>query len=124
MHLGYRLDGSLFDLRILNAKTTTLERLITDELFADDCVLMAHPEPGLQTIVDRFAETTQFFCLTICLGKTEVLYEPVPAPPHKVYMAGTELKAVDHFRYMGNIIYSDASLDKEIAGRISKATTI
>ena len=67
-------------------------------------------------------EATQLFGLTISLGKTEVLYQPAPgttAPPPK---AGTELEAVDHFRYMGSIIFSDASLHKEIAGRISKAS--
>lgn len=39
--IKYRLDGSLFDLRRLNGKTKTVERLITEALFADDCSLNA-----------------------------------------------------------------------------------
>ena len=120
VYLRYRLDGSLFDLRRLNAKTKTLERLILDALLANDCVLMAHSEPDLRTIIDRFVEVTQLFGLTIILDQTKVLYQPAPgttAPPSKVSVAGIELKAVDHARYLGSVISSDASLDKEIAGR-------
>ena len=39
-----------------------------------------------------------------------------------MYIAGTELKAVDRFMYLGSVISSDGSLEKEIAGRISKAS--
>ena len=38
----YRLDGSLFYLRYLNAKTMLFERMILEAQFANDCVLMAH----------------------------------------------------------------------------------
>ena len=86
---------------------------------------MVHWEPDLQIIFDRFAEATQLFGLTISLRKTEVLLQPAPdttAPPPKVSTAGTEPKAVNQFRYLGSVISSDASLDKEIAGRINKAS--
>ncbi|KAL8566905.1 hypothetical protein ACOMHN_008762 [Nucella lapillus] len=42
VYIRYIMDGSLFDLRHLNAKTTTIEKLILEALFADDCALMAH----------------------------------------------------------------------------------
>uniref|UniRef100_A0A5F8GN97 RNA-directed DNA polymerase n=1 Tax=Monodelphis domestica TaxID=13616 RepID=A0A5F8GN97_MONDO len=42
VYIKYRLDGSLFNLRRLTAKTKTTERLILEALFADDCALMAH----------------------------------------------------------------------------------
>uniref|UniRef100_A0A5F8GYV1 Reverse transcriptase domain-containing protein n=1 Tax=Monodelphis domestica TaxID=13616 RepID=A0A5F8GYV1_MONDO len=47
IYIKYRLDGSLFDLRRLTAKTKTTERLILEALFADDCALMAHQENHL-----------------------------------------------------------------------------
>ena len=42
VYLKYRLDGSLFDLRRLNAKSKTLEQLTLEALFDDDCALTAH----------------------------------------------------------------------------------
>ena len=40
VYLQYRLDGSLFDLRRLTAKTKTLKKTVLEALFADDCALM------------------------------------------------------------------------------------
>ncbi|KAL8591100.1 hypothetical protein ACOMHN_058753 [Nucella lapillus] len=73
VYLKYRMDGSLFDLRYLNAKTKKTERTILEALFADDCALMAHTESALQHTVDKFAEAYRLFGLTISLGKTERL---------------------------------------------------
>ena len=44
IYIKYYLDGSMFDLLCLTAKTKTLERCITKALFTDDCALMAHQE--------------------------------------------------------------------------------
>lgn len=44
VYVGYRLDGSLFNLRCLQAHTKTLERLIQDLLFTDDAALVIHSE--------------------------------------------------------------------------------
>ena len=41
VYIRYRLDGSLLDLRRLNAKTKCLYQLIQEALFADDCALLA-----------------------------------------------------------------------------------
>ena len=77
--IRYRLDGSLVDLRRLRAQTKSVERLIVEALFADDCALLAHSEADLQAIVNKFAEATHLFGLTISIKKTEVLYQPSPA---------------------------------------------
>ena len=125
VYIRYRLDGSLFDLRRLTAKTKTMERLITEALFADDCALMAHQENHLQTIVDKFSEASKMFGLTISLGKTEVLLQPAPdsdPQPPCITINGTQLKNVDSFKYLGSTISSDSTLDKEIAARIQKAS--
>ena len=124
IYLRYRLDGSLFDLRRLNARTKTIERLVHDALFADDCALIAHMEPDLQ-IIDRFTDAARLFGLTISLSKTEVMHQLAPgtsAPPPTVSIEGTELKVVEQFKYLGSTISCDGSLDKEIAQRISKAS--
>ena len=125
VYLRYRLDGSLFDLRRLNAKTKVVERMIMEALFADDCALMAHKETDLQLIANRFAEASRLFGLTISLGKTEVLFQPAPtsiAAPPSISIEGTPLKTVDDFKYLGSTISNDGSLDKEINTRICKAS--
>ncbi|KAL8561420.1 hypothetical protein ACOMHN_037317 [Nucella lapillus] len=74
VYIRYRMDGSLFDLRHLSAKTKTINKLILEALFADDCAFMAHTESTLQLIVNKFAKASRLFGLTISLGKTEVLF--------------------------------------------------
>ena len=71
---------AVFNLRRLLARTKTIEELITELLFADDCVLLAHTEEALQHIVNRFSDAAKNFSLTISLKKTEVLYQ---LPPRK-----------------------------------------
>ena len=86
---------------------------------------MAHTESALQHIVDKFAEATRLFGLTISLGKTEVLFQPSPlAAGHQPSIAidGTYLKTVEEFKYLGSVISNDGPLDKEINARISKAS--
>ena len=125
VYIRYRLDGSLFDLRRLTAKTKSHQDLIQEALFADDCALVAHAEPDLQLMLDRFSEASKLFGLTISLGKTEVLLQPAantnpPAPSSSI--DDTQLANVDQFKYLGNIISSDGTLDREIDARISKAS--
>ncbi|KAK4309191.1 hypothetical protein Pmani_019155 [Petrolisthes manimaculis] len=126
IYIKYRLDGSLFDLRRLSAKTKTVERLVTEALFADDCALMSHTEADLQLIVNKFAEASRLFGLTISLGKTEVFYQPSPASPEHhpptILIGDTALKTFEHFKYLGSVISSDGSLDREISARIGKAS--
>ena len=126
IYIKYRLNGSLFDLSRLRAKTKRVERLVTEALFADDCALMAHTEVDLQLIVSKFAEASQLFGFTISLGKTDVLYQPSPAStvhdPPTILIGDTDLKTVEHFKYLGSVISSDCSLDREISTRINKTS--
>ena len=83
--------------------------------------VMAHRESDLQTIVNKFAEASCLFGLSISLGKTEVLFQSAPpAFAHRptISVNGTQLKPDDDF----SVNSSDRSLDKEISTRISKAS--
>ena len=104
----------------------TIEELITELLFADDCALLAHTEETLQHIVNRFSDAAKNFGLTISLKKTEVLYQPPPrvaySPPH-IGIDGTNLNAVEHFTYLGSFISSDATVGKDLDNRFSKASS-
>ena len=84
----------MFDLRRLRAQTKSVERLIVEALSADDCALLAHSEADLHAIVNKFAEATHLFGLTISIKKTEELHQPSPAqrlPPPSIRIDGSEL---------------------------------
>ena len=78
IYIRFRTDGNLFNLQRLLARTKTIEKLIIELLFADDCALLAHTEETLQHIVNRFSHAAANFGLTISLKKTDVLYQPSP----------------------------------------------
>ena len=78
-----------------------------------------------QTIVDRFAEASRLFGLTITLGKMKVLDQAAPntirAQPH-ITIEAVQLKCVESFKYLGSTISSNGLLDREISSRIHKAS--
>ena len=78
IYIRYRLDGSLFNIRRLQAHMKTCERLIMDLLFAEDAALVAHTQRALQRITSCFTECGQLFGLEVSLKKTEVLHQPAP----------------------------------------------
>ena len=124
VYIRYRLDGSLFNLRRLQAHTKTHERLIIYLLFADDAALVAHTQSALQRITSCFAESAQLFGLEVSLKKTEVLHQPAPqveyCAPH-ISIGETALRSVQHFTYVGCTISSNAKIDGEIDSRLAKA---
>ena len=126
VYVRYRLDGSLFNLRRLQAHTKTHERLIQDLLFADDAALVAHTERALQRITSCFADASRLFGLEVSLKKTEVLHQSAPheeyRPPH-ISIGDTELKTTQQFTYLGCTISSDAKIDKEVDSRLAKANS-
>ena len=74
VYVRFRYDGSIFDLRRLSAKTKTLNSLIQEALFADDCALVAHKPGGLQAMLNSFSDASKQFGLSVSLGKTEALW--------------------------------------------------
>ena len=124
IYIRYSLDGLLFDLRRLTAKTKTLMRLLIEALFTDDCALMAQNEHHLQVVVDKFSEAANKFGLRISLSKTEAFFQTAPATSPQqpcITIDGTQLKNVESFKYLGSTISSDGTLDREITARIQKA---
>ena len=124
VYIRYRLDGSLFNLRRLQAHTKTFQRLIRDLLFADDAALVAHTERALQRITTCFAESAQLFGLEVSLKKTEVLHQPAPKEAYhapNITIGETVLKPVQQFTYLGCTISSNARIDAEIDNRLAKA---
>ena len=78
-----------------------------EALFADECANMAHSEHKLQNIVRRFIEASYPFGLTISLSKTEIMHQPAPgstATLPSIKRDGTQLKSVNHIKYLESII--------------------
>ncbi|CAH1266638.1 Hypp3464 [Branchiostoma lanceolatum] len=126
IYIRFRTDGSVFNLQRLLARTKTLEALILELLFADDCALLAHPGEALQRAVNRFADAAKAFGLTISLKKTEVLHQKSPHgtyQPPCISINGTQLNTVEHFTYLGSVISNDASVAKDLDNRLSKASS-
>ena len=97
-----------------------------DFLFADDCALAAHDEDALQRLADALSTATKAFGLTISIKKTEVLCQPAPTTSVSeptITIDGTKLNVVEEFCYLGSCLSSDGSLDKEIARKITKASS-
>ena len=58
VYVHFYYDGSIFDLRRLSAKTKTLNSLIQEALFADDCALMLHKPGDLQAMPNSFSDVS------------------------------------------------------------------
>ena len=127
VYIRYRTNGSLFNLRRLQAHTKTLEQLFRELLFAvDAAAIVVHTETALQRITSCFAEAAQLFRLEIRLKKTEVLHQPFSQDANRsarITISQSELKSVHQFSYLGSTIFSDAKLNKEIDSRLAKAST-
>ena len=139
LHVAFKdaTDGvsikSRFDLRLTSiatkhfkAKNRVFLSTIRELLFADDCALAADSAEALQRLCDCFSSAARRFGLTISIKKTEVLYQPARGNayiPPAIFIEGTQLKAVELFKYLGSLVSSKASHDAEITARIAKATS-
>ena len=124
--LTYRTDGSIFNIRRLQAKTKVSETTINELLFADDCALNANSETSMQESVDKFANACDNFGLTISTKKTEVLHQPAPGKPYhepSIQVNGERLKAVDKFTYLGSTLSRNVTIDDEVQCRLAKASS-
>ena len=96
--LGTRLDGRLFNLGRLRAKTKVHEALIRDMLFADDAAATTRTQQELQALLDRFSQACKDFGLTISLKKTNVLGQDTTELP-AITIYDYELDVVEQFTY-------------------------
>ena len=123
--IKYRTNGSVFNLRRLQAKTKVSTENINDFLFADDCALNAATEADMQRSVDKFSEACNNFGLTISTKKTEVLHQPAPGKPYvesNITINGQRLNVVAKFTYLGSTLSRNVVIDDEVNVRLAKAS--
>ncbi len=125
VHVEYRLDGSLFNICRLQARTKTKTHHICELQYADDCAVLAHSPDSMQHALNTISSLYQSFGLQVNTQKTKVMFHLfTPAPIHpSFHINGVPLKTVDHFTYLSSTLSSCCSLDTEIHTRINKASS-
>ena len=81
VQIEYRLDGGLFNLRHLQAKTKTFSAVISTLQYADDAAIPCLSVDGLQRSPDIMSETYIRAGLMINTTKTEILGASSPDAP-------------------------------------------
>ncbi len=69
VHVEYRLDGSLFNIRRLQARTKTKTRQICELQYADDCAVLAHSPDSMQHALNTISSLYQSFGLQVNTSK-------------------------------------------------------
>ena len=120
--IEYRLDGGLFNLRRLQAKTKTSSAMISALQYADDAAFPSHTADGLQRSLDVMSETYLRAGLIINTTKTEILSTPSPGAP-TFAISGNQLKNCENFTYLGSNLSFSGDLTNEIQRRINLASS-
>jgi len=123
VRIKYRLDGSLFNIRRLQAVTKVTNDTIFDLQYADDAALPNHTLDGLQRQLDAIYSAYFRAGLVVNCKKTEVLYLPLDSSlPPTFYISGDQLGLTEQFTYLGSIITSTCDLTAEIQHRVNLAS--
>ena len=93
-------------------------------LFADDLVLLASTESGLQHSLSSFAAACNTAGMKISTKKTEVLHLSRKPDQCNLQVDGVTLKQVEKFKYLGVTFTNDGRQDAEIDVRTGKASTV
>ena len=93
-------------------------------LFADNMAKGVPTEDKMQKDVDQVSDSCDSYDLTICIKKTEVVYQQESGKPYKestITVKGQRLQMVDKFTYLGSTLSRVVHIDDEANARIAKA---
>ena len=93
-------------------------------LFADDLVLLASSESGLQHALNDFAAACDVAGMKISTSKTEVLHLLKTPVQCSLQVGGVSLKQVEKFKYLLVAFTSDRSQEEELDVRSGKASAV
>jgi len=122
--IKYRLHGSLFNIRCLQAVAKVTNDTIFILQYADDADLSSHMPDGLQQ--QMYAISSAYSCSALVVNpkKMEVLYLPSDSsPPPTLFISGNQLGFTEQFMYMESIITSTCDLTAEIQCHVNLAST-
>ena len=118
VEIEYRLDGGLFNLQCLQAKTKTSSAL----LYADDAAFPSLSADRLQHSLDVMSETYLHAGLIINIVKTEILRASSP-DASTFSISGKQLTNSENFIYLGSNLSFSGDLTNEIQRRINLASS-
>lgn len=121
--IKYRLDGNMFNLRRLQAKTKVTKEAIIDLQYADDAAYVSCSPDTMQHTLNLIAGTYNRAGLIINTTKTEVLtMRDPPQDPATFSINNEELKNVAHFSYLGSALTETCEITNEVHRRIGLAS--
>ena len=122
--ITYRMDGSLFNLQRLRARTKVSHVRICELQYADDCALLAHTPAALQRSVNTLKSVYTDLGLVINPDKTEIMYQwhDPPTTIPVIDLDTAPLKTTGEFIYLGGVLASSCQADSEVNRRICKAS--
>ena len=120
--IEYRLDGGLFNLRRLQAKTKTSSAVISALQYADDAVFRSLTTDGLQHSLDIMSETYLRAGLIMNTMKTEILSASSP-DAQTFSISGNQPNNSENFTYLGSNLSFSGDLTNEIQRRINLASS-
>ena len=97
-------------------------KLLKDVRFADDQVMVAESEVGLQKIMDGLNATALKYGMKINIKKTKVMRVCREGGEVNITINGTKLEQVKSFKYLGHTITDDGRRETEIKCRIAHCT--
>ena len=124
----YRLDGGLFNLRRLKARTRTRTDTIHDLQYADDAGYPANDQQAMQSTLDTVNSAYSRGGLAVNTDKTVILPQ-VGINPAEIdglppfHVGNAQLKNVSSEKYLGSILSNDCSLENEVQNRIRLASS-
>src|SRR5258706_81762 len=101
----------------------TNEGTLTDLDFADDIALLDETWTGMKKLTSKVEEVAEAIGLHINAQKTKLLTVGRWDSTETILVGGKPVEQVEEFCYLGSVITSDSSCDKEIRTRIGKANT-
>ena len=120
--LIHRMDGNLFNLRRLQARTLVTHESVLELQYADDAAFVECSAEGLQANLDVVVECYQGAGLVINTGKTEAMaMEAQDLDPLNFKISDAQLNNVDRFCYLGFLLSSSGNIDEEVQRRIGMA---
>ena len=136
IHRGVR-QGCVGSPNLFNLYSETILRPLEDEpdgivvngvkinnvRYADDTILLADSEEGLQRLFNKLAFESERYGLSINAKKTKTMTisKTEPAPKCSLKHGSTNIEQVSQFNYLGSLVTFDGRTKKEIRRRISIA---
>ena len=93
-------------------------------LFADDMVVMAESVEGLQSNLQVLSDVLSRWELKVNCRKTKMMRVARKSEECEVKIGEETIEQVDAMKYMGVMISSDGSVEKEVEARIGSATQV